>query len=62
LNLKAVEGYPEHGGDIKGHNVSLADLAQKLNKGETTIKMMQWLDENAPEEVKGLSQLRTGQV
>jgi len=60
LNLKAVEGYPEQGGDHKSEGYKnqdaenapcLSELAAKLNKGERTIQMMQWLDENAPEEV-----------
>lgn len=53
----AVEGYPEQGGskslEINGSQEAhgtplLAELAGKLGKSERTIKMMQWLDENAP--------------
>jgi len=62
LQLKAVEGYPKQGVDgsnqhkcmVVEHkskqteNVSLQDIAKRLNWSETKIKQAQWLDNNAP--------------
>ena len=60
LQLKAVEGYPEPGGDrksekskpIKSDLKTLSELASKLGWSEDKIGMAQWLDKNAPEEIK----------
>lgn len=61
LQLKAVEGYPEQGGSKPLEiNISqeaenapcLSDLAAKIGWGERKLKMAQWLDVNAPEEIK----------
>lgn len=56
LQLTAIKGYPENGGDRsrtdKIGSGTLSDLAKKIGWSEDKLSMANWLDKNAPEEIK----------